>query len=283
MEEVDPNGNVLARYSQGLNIDEPLAMLRGSTSYYQSDGLGSVTSLSNAAGALAQTYTFDSFGKQTASSGSLTNPFRYSAREWDTETGLYYYRARYYDPSKGRFLSEDPITFGGGIDFYRYVRNLPTSFGDPFGLQDPVPMPGSSPAPSPSPTPSPTPVPGPQPRLPGFPFISMPKDHLPPANDPCLAQPFWWPCPGAPPTRHPPAPPVGWDKKPIPSPATTPPAGGKQCKKSDDDCKKIKEQCIDDCLDQLGKGGRWNQGTPFRNCIRRCLKSNGCEGYGNFW
>jgi hypothetical protein len=86
---------VVARYAQTQNVDEPLAMLRsGATSYYHADGLGSVTSLSNSAGALAQTYAYDSFGKQTSSSGSLTNPFQYTARESDTETGLYYYRAR---------------------------------------------------------------------------------------------------------------------------------------------------------------------------------------------
>ncbi len=137
IEEVDPNGSVLARYSQGLNIDEPLAMLRGSTSYYQADGLGSVTSLSNAAGALAQTYTFDSFGKQTAASGSLTNTFRYTGRESDVETGLYYYRARYYDPGIGRFLAEDPNdqgTLGEATNLYRYAENSPTNYGDPYGL-----------------------------------------------------------------------------------------------------------------------------------------------------
>jgi RHS repeat-associated protein len=97
---------------QGLNIDEPLAMLRSSTtSYYQADGLASITSLSNGVGALAQTYTFDSFGKQTAASGSLTNPFQYTSRESDLETGLYYYRAKDYDPVVDRFLSKDPITF----------------------------------------------------------------------------------------------------------------------------------------------------------------------------
>jgi YD repeat-containing protein len=102
IEETNSSGTVVARYSQGLNIDEPLAMLRSSTtSYYEADGLGSITSLSSGAGALAQTYTFDSFGKQTASSGSLTNPFQYTASEFDPETSLYYYRARYYDPSGG--------------------------------------------------------------------------------------------------------------------------------------------------------------------------------------
>jgi hypothetical protein len=79
IEETNAAGAVVARYSQGLNIDEPLAMLRSSaTSFYNAHGLGSITSLANAAGALAQTYTFDSFGKQTASSGSLTNPFQYT-------------------------------------------------------------------------------------------------------------------------------------------------------------------------------------------------------------
>jgi RHS repeat-associated protein len=136
IEETDATGAVVARYSDGFNIDEPLAMLRGgATSYYHADGLGSITSLSGPAGALAQTYTFDSFGKQTASSGSLTNPFRYAARESDAETGLYYYRARYYDPSTGRFLSEDPIRYAGhAIDFYRYSLNNPANLIDPTGL-----------------------------------------------------------------------------------------------------------------------------------------------------
>jgi len=126
---------VVARYSQGLNIDEPLAMLRsGATSYYHADGLGSVTSLSTPAGVLSNTYTYDSFGKLTASAGSVANPLRYTAREFDSETGLYFYRARYYDPASGRFLSEDPIGFDGGQNFYAYVRNNPISYADPSGL-----------------------------------------------------------------------------------------------------------------------------------------------------
>ena len=135
IEEANSAGAAVARYSQGLDMDEPLAMLlSATTSYYHADGLGSVTSLSNSAGALAQTYTFDSFGKQTASSGSLTNPFQYTGRESDTETGLYYYRARYYDQNGARFISEDPIGFKGGTNFYRYVRNDPPNLNDPSGL-----------------------------------------------------------------------------------------------------------------------------------------------------
>lgn len=135
VEETNSSGAVAARYSQDLNIDEPLAMLRSNTvSYYNEDGLGSVTSLSNASGMLVQTYIFDSFGKQTGSSGSLANPFQYTARELDSETNLYYYRARYYDPGTGRFGNEDPARFGGGLNFYRYVANNPTLFVDPTGL-----------------------------------------------------------------------------------------------------------------------------------------------------
>ncbi len=134
IEETNAAGTAVARYSQGLNIDEPLAMLRsGTTSYYQADGLGSLTSLSNASGALANTYTYDSFGNIIASTGTLTNSFRYTGREFDTETSLYYYRARYYDSSTGRFTSEDPIRFAAGTNFYTYVDNNPNLFIDPSG------------------------------------------------------------------------------------------------------------------------------------------------------
>jgi RHS repeat-associated protein len=138
IEETNSSGVAVARYAQASKIDEPLAMLRSSaTSYYEADGLGSVTSLTNTSGALAQTYTVDSFGKQTASSGSLVNSFQYTGRELDPETGLYYYRARYYDPPSGRFLSEDPLRFGAGVDFYPYVGNSPLNFRDPLGLCPP--------------------------------------------------------------------------------------------------------------------------------------------------
>ena len=135
IEETNYSGTAVARYSQGLNIDEPLAMLRSSTtSYYEADGLGSITSFSSGSSSLAETYTFDSFGKQTASSGSLTNPFQYTARESDPETGLYYYRARYYDPNVGRFTKEDAFRFDAGANFYLYVGENPIDFVDPLGL-----------------------------------------------------------------------------------------------------------------------------------------------------
>jgi RHS repeat-associated protein len=135
IEEVDNNGNVLARYTQDDAPDQPLAILRGgATSYYQQDGLGSVSSLSNPAGALANTYTYDSYGKMTASTGAVANPFKYTGREFDSETGLYYLRARYYDPVAGRFLNEDPLEVGADdLNFYAYVGNDPVDWVDSWG------------------------------------------------------------------------------------------------------------------------------------------------------
>jgi RHS repeat-associated protein len=135
IETVNATGGVVAHYTQSPNIDEPLAMQRGTTTdYYEADGLGSVTSLTDSTGAVAQGYTYDSFGNLTNSTGTLRNYFRYTAREFDTETNLYYYRARYYDQSVGRFISEDPKGFDGGVDFYRYVSNNVTDKVDPFGF-----------------------------------------------------------------------------------------------------------------------------------------------------
>jgi RHS repeat-associated protein len=135
IEETNSSGAAVARYSQWLNLDEPLAMPRSSTtSYYHADGLGSISSLPSSAGSLAQTYGYASFGKQTSSSGSLTNPYQCTAREFDPETSRYYYRARYYDPAAGRFVNEDPIRSKGGINFYAYVSNNPTSLEDPSGF-----------------------------------------------------------------------------------------------------------------------------------------------------
>jgi RHS repeat-associated protein len=135
VETVNASGGVVARYTRTQNMDEPLVMLRGvTTDYYEQDGLGSITSLSDTTGALAQTYTYDSFGNTTNSSGSLTNFFRYTGRDFDTETMLYFMRARYFDPASGRFLNEDPVGFIGGFDFYVYVNNDPNDSTDPSGL-----------------------------------------------------------------------------------------------------------------------------------------------------
>ena len=68
----------------------------------------------------------------TSYSHQITNT--YTGREWDKETGLYYYRARYYDPMEGRFISKDPSGFEGGINLWAYVQNNPINRTDPSGL-----------------------------------------------------------------------------------------------------------------------------------------------------
>ena len=135
VETTNSSGSDIASYTQDKGLDNPLAIERSATTiYYEADGLGSITSLSNSSGSVAQTYTYDSFGNTTSSSGSVTNFFRYAGRELDTETGLYFNRARYYDPTTGRFLSEDPEMFEAGVNFYGYVLGNPVAFRDPFGL-----------------------------------------------------------------------------------------------------------------------------------------------------
>jgi RHS repeat-associated protein len=119
-----------------LGIDEPLTMYRSGAGYaYHADGLGSIGALTDASGNIPATYVYDSFGNQTSSTGSVFTSFRYTARELDGETSLYYYRARYYLPGVGRFTSEDPVRYAGGRNFYVYVGNDPTSLLDPLGLK----------------------------------------------------------------------------------------------------------------------------------------------------
>jgi RHS repeat-associated protein len=140
IEEVGADGSLIASYTHALGIDEPLSVVRGdTTNYYLADRLGSVTSLTDSKGNLVSTYQYDSFGKLTGSTGSISNPFLYTGRELDAETGLYFYRARYYDPNLGRFISEDPIRFDAGTNFYIYVQNNPINSNDPFGLQSGAP------------------------------------------------------------------------------------------------------------------------------------------------
>jgi large repetitive protein len=160
VEEIGATGTLLARYIQGTGVDEPMAELRGvTTGYYQQDGLGSVTSMTGATGSQLNSDIYDSFGDLTASTGSFGNPFQYTGRDFDRETGLQYYRARYYDSTIGRFISEDPAQ--AGDDFYAYANDNPTNLVDPFGLNAcaiPVPVPGGGGKVIPFPCPDPKPA-----------------------------------------------------------------------------------------------------------------------------
>ena len=85
---------------------------------------------------IAQVYEYDSYGNQHDSKNSIKQPYGYTGREHDRETGLRYYRARYYDGEVGAFLSKDPLGFEGGINLYSYVGNDPINLIDPYGLRE---------------------------------------------------------------------------------------------------------------------------------------------------
>ncbi len=143
--EYDNSNNLIAKYIHGQRIDEVISLTKaGNTYYYHYDGLGSVTDITNSSGALVEKYTYDIYGSviikdannNVLSQSAIGNRYMFTGREYDAETGLYYYRARYYDPSIGRFLQTDPIGYWGGINLYTYVKNNPINFDDPTGLFD---------------------------------------------------------------------------------------------------------------------------------------------------
>jgi RHS repeat-associated protein len=130
VEEV--TGTSSASYLRALTIDEPLS--RGTGEFYLADALGSVVGLTDSDGAPGARYTYAPFGG-TVIDGVSENLLQFTGREND-EIGVYYYRARYYHPGLHRFVSSDPMGIGAGdTNLYAYVRNRPTGFVDPLGLQ----------------------------------------------------------------------------------------------------------------------------------------------------
>ena len=136
-------GVLQRKYVYGPGIDEPISMIAGAnTYYYHFDGLGSVVALSNTYGNVAERYSYNVFGEpnirgpsgEPRATSQYGNPYMFTGREYDSETGLYYYRARYYKPSIGRFLQVDPIGYAGGLNLYTYVDNNPLNWVDPWGL-----------------------------------------------------------------------------------------------------------------------------------------------------
>ncbi|MCD4825462.1 MAG: hypothetical protein K8S55_12765 [Phycisphaerae bacterium] len=126
------------RYLHGPVIDQVLAAegSNGEVLWALTDHQGSVRDLINSAGTVANHITYDSFGNITAESDAAVDfRFSYTGRELDAATGLFYYRARYYDAAAGRFISEDPASFDAGdMNLYRYVTNNPMTLTDPSGL-----------------------------------------------------------------------------------------------------------------------------------------------------
>ena len=135
LEERDASTGALLRRYYYAGLDEPVLMATGSGSvyYYHQDAQGSVVAMSSSAGALAESYAYGPYG-QVEQPSILGNPFLYTGREYDAETGLYYYRARHYDPVIGRFLQPDPLGYFDGMNVYEYVGGNPINFVDPLGL-----------------------------------------------------------------------------------------------------------------------------------------------------
>jgi RHS repeat-associated protein len=158
VQERDGDGEILAHYLYGRYIDEPLAMLRdtgGSSAfeeyfYLQDEQYNVVALVDEATGAVVERYDYSDYGHMTVigtngqpvldvNSNAITaspygNPYLFTGRRLDPETGLYYYRHRYYDPVAGRFTTSDPLGYVDGFNLYEYVRGNPSSGNDPLGL-----------------------------------------------------------------------------------------------------------------------------------------------------
>ena len=139
--------NILtAKYTHGLNTDEHLGFERDSSKYFfHTDHLGSTVAISNQAGEVIQKHSYSTFGEMKVfdkdnnlmpKESQLKVTYGFTGREIDYESSLFYYRARFYSPSTGRFISSDPIGFAGGdLNLYRYVNNNPVNRTDPSGLK----------------------------------------------------------------------------------------------------------------------------------------------------
>ena len=142
------SNNVLARsYAYGPVIDDILSMTTygaATNTLFLPQGcnLGSVIALVNTNGAVVEQYRYTAWGEVTVLSSNGTvlaasaygNRFTFQGREYSFKTGLYYFRARFYDPVSGRWLSNDPLGIAGGFNQYVFCGNCPTRYRDPFGL-----------------------------------------------------------------------------------------------------------------------------------------------------
>ncbi len=137
--DYDALGNVHSQYLPGAHLDELLARQRTTdgVAWYLADRLGSTRSIVDQSGAVQDRIAYDSFGNIISESNpTFGDRFKFTGREFDRETGLYYYRARYYDPVTGEFVNEDPLGFAADdTNLQRYVGNDPVNSTDPLGLQ----------------------------------------------------------------------------------------------------------------------------------------------------
>ncbi len=133
------NGTTFARmqrFTHADRIDSPVELYAGGTHYaYEVDALGTVKRITSATGGTVNSYTYDAWGNPSQT-GTLSNPFEFTAREWDSADSLYFNRARYYNPSANaghRFTSKDPAGMIDGPNQYGYTGNNPVNRVDPTG------------------------------------------------------------------------------------------------------------------------------------------------------
>jgi RHS repeat-associated protein len=119
----------------GLGLDENYARVNSAgTTSYVTDALGSTIALTNGSGATTASYSYEPYGN-TTKAGADDSVVQFTGRENDEASNLYYYRARYYSPQLGRFISQDPTGFSGGLNWYAYADGNPISESDPLGLR----------------------------------------------------------------------------------------------------------------------------------------------------
>ena len=134
--ETNKQGSITAYYVYGLGLISKVTP-QGAAYYYHYDNIGSTVAITNQSGAIVNKYAYDAFGKVLSQTEAISNPFKFVGAfgVMDEGNGLLYMRARYYDPSTGRFISKDPIGWAGGLNLYGYTGNNPVNWVDPEGLQ----------------------------------------------------------------------------------------------------------------------------------------------------